>query len=177
MALPAVGGETAGAMIGDLGLFEIPGMAAITIGREPKAIELPDRSHFVAGIAINHSVSADQRKAILMPVDVVNRDLPAVGVVAQFALSPVLAAMQIGMAVLALIGSVGEVEVAMAVAARYGSMAAAQGKSRTRMIELDLVLDDVPVRGDVAGDARNIELAVRALRRSKGPRRLCTGSS
>lgn len=80
-------------MIGSLGLLEILGMAAVTFGGKPEAIELPHRSHLVAGIAIHYGVSANQGKTILVFVDVVNRHLPAVGVMAQLALGSVLAAM------------------------------------------------------------------------------------
>jgi hypothetical protein len=47
-------------------------------------------------------VSADQRESILMLIDVVNGNLPTIGVVAEFTLRAVLAAMKIGVAVLAL---------------------------------------------------------------------------
>ena len=58
------------------------------------------------------------------------------------------------MAVLALIRSVGEFEIGMAVAAGNGRMAAAKGKSGLCMIELDPVRNHLPIRGGVAGGAR-----------------------
>ena len=76
-------------------------------------------------------------------------DLPAIGGLAQFALGSVLAALQIGMAVLALVRSVGESEVVVAVAAAHGSMTAAKGESSVRMIEPDPVREELPVRGCV----------------------------
>ena len=118
----------------------------------------------MAGIAIYHRVSADQGKAILVFVDVVHGDFPTISGVAQFALGSVFAAMQIRMAVLALVRGVGEPEVVVAVAAAHGSMTAAKGKSSVRMIEPDPVREELPVRGCVAGDARNVEVAMRALR-------------
>ena len=48
---------------------------------EAEAVELANRSDLVAGVAVHDSVGADERKAILVLVDVVNGDLPAVGVV------------------------------------------------------------------------------------------------
>jgi len=117
----------------------------------------------------------DQRKAILMLIDVFGRDLPAVGVVAQLALSSVLATMQIGVAVLALVRSVGEFEVDMAVAARYGRMTATERESRLRMVELDLILNHLPIRGGVAGNARLVEIAMWTLCRREGSRDLRTG--
>ena len=62
--------------------------------------------------------------------------------------------MQVCMAVLALVWSVGEFEVRMAVAAGYGSMAAAKGESRLCVIELDPVRNHLPIRGGVTGSAR-----------------------
>jgi len=157
-------------VIGDLRLVESLGMAAIAIGGKSKAIELPHGSHFVAGIAVDHGMGPDQGKPILMFVDVVDGDLPAIGVVAQLAFGSILAAMQVGVAILALVGGVGEFEVGVAVTAGHSGMPPAQGEPRLRMVELDLALDDLPVRGGVAGDARHVEVAMRALRRSKRPR-------
>ena len=54
-----------------------------------------------------------------MLIDVVNGNLPTVGVVAEFTLRPILAAMQIGVAVLALYRGVAEVKILVAVAALY----------------------------------------------------------
>ena len=89
-----------------------------------------------------------------MLVDVMNRSLPTIAVMAQFAFRAVLAPMQIGMAVLAFIRRVSELEIGMAVAARHRGVASAKGKPRARMIKLDLALDHLPIRGGVAGSAR-----------------------
>jgi hypothetical protein len=62
--------------------------------------------------------------------------------------------MQVRVAVLALVRSVGEFEIGMAIAAGYGSMATAKGKSRLCMIELDPVLNYLPIRSGVADSAR-----------------------
>lgn len=144
--------------------FEILGMAAVAFCRHSEAIELPHRSHLVAGIAVHHGMRSDQWKTVLVFVDVMNRDLPAIGVVAELALRSILPAMEIGMTVLALVGSVGEVEIRVAVATGDGGVAAAKGKSRLCMIESDLVLDHLPVGGGVTGDARNVQVAMRVLR-------------
>jgi len=49
-------------------------------------------------------------------------------------------------------------------------MPSAQRKPGPRMIELDLVLDDIPIRSSVAVNARNVQRAVRTLRRGERPR-------
>ena len=63
-------------------LFEVPGMTTDALRREPETVELSHGPHLVTRIAIHHSVCADQRKPILVLIDVVDRNLPAVGVVA-----------------------------------------------------------------------------------------------
>jgi hypothetical protein len=57
-------------------------MTADAFRREPETVELSYGSHLVTGIAIHDSVRADQRKPILVLIDVVDRNLPAVRVVA-----------------------------------------------------------------------------------------------
>lgn len=151
-------------------LIECFGVTAIALGGEPEAIELSDGADFVAGVAVDDGVCTDQRKAILVLIDVVDGDLPAIGVVAQFAFSPIFAAMQIGMAILALVGSIGEIEIGMTVAASDSRVPSAQGEAGLRMVELDRVLDHLPIRRRMAVDARRIEFAMRALRRSERPR-------
>lgn len=106
-------------------LIESLGMAAVAIRGESESIELPYGPHLVAGIAVHHGMGPDQGKPVLVLVDVVDGDLPAIGVVAQLALGAILAAMQIGMAILALVGSVGEIEIRVTVAAGHRGMPAA----------------------------------------------------
>src|SRR5579863_6886297 len=85
--------------------------------------------------------------------------------------------MQIGMAVLALVGSVGQVQIGVAVTAGDRGVAAAQGETCRRMIKFDLVLDDIPAGGGMARDARQAEGAMRILGGRNGARRLRSGSS
>ena len=107
-----------------------------------------------------------------MFVDVVDRDLPSVGVVTEFALGPVFASMKVGVAVLALIRRVGKFQIGMAVAAGHGGVPSAQREAGLRVIELDLAGNHLPVHGGVTCVARDVELPVRALRRSDGSRGL-----
>ncbi|KAA6463172.1 hypothetical protein DYQ86_07555 [Acidobacteria bacterium AB60] len=103
-------------------------------------------------------------KSILVLVDVVDRYLPSVGVVAQFAFRAVLAAMKVGMTVLALAGGVRKVEIRVAVAAGNRRVTAAQREAGARVIESDPAADDLPVLRGMTGCAGNVQLAVRALR-------------
>lgn len=100
-------------------------MATDAVGGQALPIELSDCSHFVARVAIHHGVSPDQRKAVLMLVDIVNGDLPAIHPVTQVALSTVLAAMKVGVAVLTLLSDIAEhgIDVAL-LAGHFGVHAA-----------------------------------------------------
>ena len=97
----AVSGKSQCLMIGIRGFSKCAQVATHAFGRESEAIELADRTNLVTGVAVHNSVRSDQGKSILMFIDVVNGDLPAVGIVAKFALRAVLAPMQIRMTVLA----------------------------------------------------------------------------
>lgn len=77
-------------------------MTAHAFGGKAEAVELADRADLVAGVTIYGCMRTDQRKSILMLIDVVNGNLPTIGVVAEFTLRAIFAAMQIGVAVLAL---------------------------------------------------------------------------
>ncbi len=97
-----------------------------------------------------------------MLIDVVDRNLPAIRVVTKFALRPVFPAMEVGVTILALIRSIGEVEIGMAVATCHDGMASTQRKASERVIEFDLASDHVPIVGRVTFIARNVEVSVRA---------------
>jgi hypothetical protein len=137
-------------MIGSGGSIERFLVATDAFRRQPEPVELAHSSHFVARVAINYRVSPNERKPILVFIDVVDRNRPAVGVVAQLALRAVLPAMQVGVAILALVGSVGEIEVGVAIAARHRCVPPAEWKAGLSMIEFDLVPDDLPVLDGMA---------------------------
>jgi len=99
--LLTVGGKAQSLVIGICGFAKCTQVAARAFGRESEAIELADRTNLVAGIAVDSSVRSNQGKSILMFINVVNGDLPAIGIVAKAALRAVLAAMQIRVAILA----------------------------------------------------------------------------
>ena len=79
-------------------------------------------------IAIHGCVSADQRKTILMLVDVVYGNLPTVRVVTKLTFRTILAAMQIRVTILTFLRSVVEDERLMAIRALHFCVAAAQWK-------------------------------------------------
>ena len=156
-------------MIGREGLVKGFLVAADALGGKTEAIELSNSSHFVAGIAINHCVRANQGETVLVLIDAMNGYLPTVGVVAQFAFRAILAAMQVGMAVLALIGSICKLQIGVAIPACDDCMASAQRKAGSCVIEFDLALNYLPICRGVTGGAWKIELAMRTLRSCKRP--------
>ena len=79
-------------MAGGGGLAKSGQVTAHAFGGETEAIKLADRADLVAGIAVYGCVSTDQRKSILMLIDVVNGNLPTIGVVAEATLGAILAA-------------------------------------------------------------------------------------
>ena len=119
-------------------------MAAGAFGGESKTIELADRAHLVAGITIHGGMRADQGKTILMLIDVVNRNLPAVGVMAECALGAVFPPMQIRVAILALHWRVAENESLMAIGALHFCVPSPQRKLGVRMVELQVGTERFP---------------------------------
>ena len=123
--------------------------------------------HLVTRVAIHPRVRSNQREAVLVLIDVVNGNLPTIGVVAEVALGAILAAMQIGVAVLALDGGVAEIEVLVAVGALHFGVPATQRKLGFRMVEFKFGAQRLPALCVVTLLASDLELVtVRALKRS-----------
>jgi hypothetical protein len=76
--------------------------------------------------------------------------------------------MKVGVAILALVWSIREVKIGMAIAACNGGMATSQRKAGLSMIELDFVRNHFPILRSVTCLARKIEPPVRADRRCEG---------
>lgn len=167
VALLAVGGVSLGLVIGIACFPKCGHVAADAFGGKSEAVELADGPNLVAGVAIHSRVSPDEREAILVLVDVVNGNLPAISVVAELALSAVLAAMQIGVAVLALYWGVAENKILVAIGALHFRVAAAQRKFGLRMIELELRSQRIPALRVVTLLALDLQpFAMRAMHRS-----------
>jgi len=142
-------------------------VTAHAFGGESEAVELANRADLVAGVAVNGCMSADERKSILMLIDVVNGDLPTIGIVAEFTLRAVLAAMEIRVAVLTLHRGVAEIKVLMTVAALHFRVPAAQRKFSSRMVEFEFGAQRLPALRGVTLLARDLELvAMGTMKRS-----------
>jgi hypothetical protein len=141
VALLAVGGETHGHMIRRSRFLKCFEVATAACGRKALAIELSDSTNLVAGVAVGDGMSADQRKAVLMLVYVVNRNLPAVRAMAEIALRAVFPSMEIGVAILAIAAHIAEHGIDVAFLAPHANVHPAQGKSGFAVIELRFAAD------------------------------------
>ena len=164
MTLAAFGRKPVRLMIRSLRFAEDIQMTAHTLGREAKTVELPNSANFMARVTIDYGVRPDQRKSILVLVNVVNRDLPAIWVVAQLALRPIFATMKIGVAVLTFFWHMAEHEIGVTIDALNFRVASAQLEPGLRMLELHFLAKRSPSLLVVTLLAGNIELlAVRTL--------------
>jgi len=164
MALTAFRRKSIGLVIWVACLTERVQVTTHALRGEPKAVELSDSANFMARVTIHESMRADERKAILVLIDVVNRYLPAICVVAQFAFRSILPAMKVRMAVLTFFWHVAEVEVGMTINALYYCVATAQREPGLGVLELHFLPQRLPSHLRVTLLAWNIELfSVRAL--------------
>lgn len=155
-------------MIRRRGLIEVFGMTTNALCRETEPVELTDGSDLVAGVAVNHCVGANKREAILVFIDVMNGNLPAIGVMTELALGTVLSAVKVRVAVLALIRCICEVEVGVAVAARHGGVPPPQREAGLRVTEFDSCRQNFPILTGMTGLTWNVELPMRAACRCDG---------
>src|SRR5436853_7418076 len=73
----------------------------------------------MTGVAIHGSVRTEQGKAVLVLVDIVDRNLPASNSVAQVTLSSVFPAVDVGVTILAGVANLGEKPLDVAFLARH----------------------------------------------------------
>lgn len=151
-------------MVGIARFSERAHMATHALGRKSEAIELPYRANFMARITIHHGMRADQGKSILVLIDVVNRYLPAICVMAQLAFRPIFSAMEIRVAVLTFFWHVAKYQIRVTIDALYFRVSAAQRESRLRVLEFHFRPQRLPPLLRVTLLAGNIELfSMRAL--------------
>jgi hypothetical protein len=156
----AVGGELQRHVGGVGGLLVGSQVAAGALGRQ--ALELAGGRALVAVIALQDGVRAQQGEAVLVLLDLLRRDLPALHRVAMVALRSHLAPMDVGMAVRAFVAHVGEHQAGVALGAAYPLMHPPQGVAGLVVVELGNAADGLPAGGGVAVLARDVEVAVRA---------------
>lgn len=157
VTLPAVRRKSICHMIRIARFAELIAMATYTIRGETEAVELPYRANLVARITIRDGVRPDERKPILVLIDVVNRDLPAIWVMAQFTFRPVLSPVEIRVAVLTFFWNIAEVEIGVTVHTRYFRVPPPQRESGLRVLELHIRSQWLPSLLRVTLVARNVE--------------------
>jgi hypothetical protein len=135
VALFATGGQIQLHVIeaGGPGIDEISLMARVARGRE--ALELPHSRIFVAGVAIQCCMRTDQREAVDVLINLLNRDIPTFHRMALFAICSHLPLVNVGMAIRALGSHIRKDQLGMALRAAHALVHAAQGISRSVVIE------------------------------------------
>jgi hypothetical protein len=141
---------------GVLPVFQVAGIA---LRRE--AVEDAGGELRVALIALHGSVSAKKREAVLVVFDLLNGDIPALHRVALRAIWSHLAAMNVRVAIGAILAYVGEHWLDVALNALHFFVHAAEGIAGFAVIEFRRGFNGSPAGGSVAVFARHGEWAVR----------------
>lgn len=133
-------------------------------------LELAIGGAFVAGIAVHRGVGAGQHEAVVVLLDLLNRDLPSTDRMTLLAVSSQLPLVNVGMAILAALSHIGENGFDVTLRASDGLVHATQGISRLVVIEFRNGADRrPPVRG-VTVLAWNIQVSVRTMRPTRNLR-------
>ena len=106
MTTLAGGGKTCGHMVWSSRCFEVRRMAGIAL--RGHRLEFAGGPSLVAGITVDRSVSPSQREAVVMLLNLLNRDLPATDRMALLAVRSQLPLVNIGVTVLATLSDVSE---------------------------------------------------------------------
>ena len=133
-------------------------MAGITLRRE--SLELSRRSAFVARLAVDSSMRADQRKAILVIADCRDRNVPALHGVTRLAICAELPAVNVRMAIRAFLSHVCENELHVALRAQYFFVHSTQGIVGLIVAEFRNAPNGFPTKGRMAVFAGDSERAV-----------------
>ena len=158
----AIGRKFRGHMVRRFGLLKLLRVTGIAIRRKP--FELPCRSSLVTGVALNHRMRADQRKAVLVILDRADVRFPTFDRVAGFAIRAHLTAMNIGMAVRAFSPHIRKHRLGVARRARNIGVQAAQRILRLAVIKFRNRASRLPSRLRMAILARNRQRPVRTPR-------------
>jgi len=145
-----------------LGADEILLMTGIA-GRG-KTLELSDRSTRVALIAIQGGMRANEREAIQVLIDLLDRNVPSLDGVALLAIGAHLALVNVGVAIGALLADVREDRLGVALNAAHAFVHATQGILGCVVIEFGNRADRLPSADRVTVLARNAQTSVRAAR-------------
>ena len=144
------------------GVDEISLMARVACGRE--ALELSDRRVLMAGIAIQGRMRTDQREAVDVLIDLLNRDIPTLHRVALLAICPHLPLVNVGVAIRALCSHIGKDQLGVALRATDALVHAAQGIPCSVVIEFRNRSNGLPAAQGMAVLTGNAKTTVRTTR-------------
>lgn len=165
MALFTRGRKAAADMVRLSGLIVLS-VARVTLRRE--SLELTYRCAFVARSTVERGVRPHKRETVLMLLDLLYGNMPALHRVTLLAGRAKLTLVNVSMAIRAFLANVGEHRFGMALGTSNTLVHAAQGKARLVVIELRNIADGLPSAHGVAVLAGNIQRAVRAPRAARG---------
>ena len=131
-------------MVGIAGALEIVHVTGVALGGEP--LEPSRGCTFVAGLAIHRRMSADEREAILVVANRCDGNFPAFDGVAGFAVRAKLAAMDIRMAVRALLANIRENQFDVALRALHFLVHAAKWVTRFVVVKFGNTADGFPTQ-------------------------------
>ena len=126
-------------------------------------MKLTYRRAFVAIFALHGSVSAQQRKAILVIFHLLDGDIPALNGVALRAIRAHLPLVNVRVALFAILADIGKHRLDVALVALHFFMQAPQRVIRLVVIEFRNRANGLPARGRVTVLARNRQWAVRTF--------------
>jgi hypothetical protein len=173
VAVLATDRELAGYVIRIRGLLVVLGVAGIALRREP--LKLPGGRTGVAGITIERRMRPQQWKAILVLVDLLGPDSPALDGVALLAVCAELPLMNVGVAVRASLSYIGKDRLDVALRAVHVLVQAPKWKLSLIVIELGNGTDRSPGGRRVAVLAGRVQISVRTARNG-GSLRSTSGS-
>lgn len=161
VTLQASGRKTGLLVVGRCCLQVVIRVTGAAVGGEP--YKLARGRILVASIAVNYRVRSDQRKAILMLIDRLHRNLPSVDGMASFASCAHLSPVNVGVAFRTVHADVGEHGVHMAFLAPDSFMHATQRVLGLVVIELRDVSNRFPTRKRMAVLTGDVQWPVRAM--------------
>lgn len=126
-----------------------------------QAYKLPDRFSLVATLAIDRGMGSHQRESVLVPLDGLQRGIPAADRVASVAFSTELPAMNVGMAISAFGSYFREDKVLMALAAVDALMHAAYREGSLIVVEIRMGPNVVPADLGMATSTGNCQISMR----------------
>jgi hypothetical protein len=128
-----------------------------------KSLVLPDRRTLVAVIALHGGVSAKERETVLVILELLDGDVPALDGVTLSAVGAHLAIVNVGVAILAVLPDIRENRFDVTLRALHVFVHAAEGVFGFAMIKLGISANGAPTGGGVAVFARDGESAVRTF--------------